>query len=153
MDLEALFPGRARTEHAATRDDMPLASFAVVHLAPADGEPHLYVTRGASEHGHEFALLSRRAFDGHVGLLTSVAYFQSFYGLEPGSTYKFAHGYFPGSTLNRLLVSARDDLPGFAWLVPITDDEEKYVRKHGAAALAERLARADLLAEERTPVV
>jgi hypothetical protein len=153
MDLDALFPGRSRSEHAPSRDDVPLASFKIVHVAPAGDEPHIYVTRGAAEHGHEFLLLSRKTFEGHVELLTSVAYFQSFYGLDVGSTYKFARGYYPGSTLNRLLVSAREVAPGFAWLIPITEDEEKLVRAKGAPALEELLASADTLAEDRPSVV
>lgn len=152
MDLSTIFPGRERFPHPPSRDDLPLASFQVVHVAPAADEPHAYVTEGASEHGHEFLVLSRRAFFGHVDLLTSVAYFQSFYGLDEGSIYKFARGYFPGSPLNRLLVSARKPVAGFAWLVPITEDEERFARAHGAGALEERLAAADVLAESRASV-
>ncbi len=152
MDLDALFPGRSRSEHPPSRDDVPLESFKIVHVAPTGNEPHVYVTQGASEHGREFLVLSRRAFEGHVELLTSVAYFQSFYGLDVGSTYKFARGYYPGSTLNRLLVSAREVVPGVACLVPITEDEEKLVRAKGAAALEELLASADTLAEDRPSV-
>jgi hypothetical protein len=152
MNLDALFPGRARSEHAPSRDDLPLASLKVLHVAPAGLEPHVYVTHGAAEHGREFLLLSRRAFEGHLDLLTSVAYFQCFYGLDVGTTYKFARGYFPGSTLNRLLVSSREVVPGFAWLVPITEDEEKLARSRGAGALEELLARVDTLAEDRSSV-
>ena len=103
MDLDALFPGQERTTHKPTRDDLPLAAFEVIHVA---GAPHVYVTRGAVEHGRDFALYAPKADAWLVDVLTSVAYFQSFYGLEVGQTYKFARGWLPGSMLNRFLVSS-----------------------------------------------
>lgn len=155
MDLDALFPGRARTAHEPARDDLPLEKFEVVHVEPADAsQPHVYLTLGAAEHGHEFVLLAPRAEDAWlVDVLTSVAYFQSFYGLEVGQTYKFARGWLPGSMLNRLLLHSKPEVDGFVRLVPITEDEEKHAKKHGAPALEERLARVDALAVDRSSVV
>jgi hypothetical protein len=154
MDLDALFPGRARTAHPSPRDDLPLASFSVVHVAPAAAaEPPVYRTQGAAEHGHEFVLLSPRQEDAWlVDVLTSVAYFQSFYGLEVGQTYKFAFGWLPGSQLNRLFAHSATEVQGFVRLIPITEDEEKLVKKQGAAALEGLLRGKDLLAVERPSV-
>jgi hypothetical protein len=150
MDLDALFPGCERTTHKPTRDDLPLASFEVIHVASA---PHVYFTRGAAEHGIEFALLAPKADAWLVDVLTSVAYYQSFYGLEVGQSYKFARGWLPGSMLNRLLVSTQELAPGVARLLPITEDEEKHAKRHGAPVLEALLAKVDALAVDRASVV
>jgi hypothetical protein len=149
MNLDVLYPGQERTTHKPTRDDLPLAAFEVIHVA---GAPHVYITRGAAEHGRDFALLSPKADAWLVDVLTSVAYYQSFYGLEIGQTYKFARGWLPGSMLNRLLVSSQELAPGVARLLPITEDEEKHAKRHGAPALEALLAGVDALAVDRASV-
>ncbi|MEZ0231092.1 MAG: hypothetical protein ACAI25_20925 [Planctomycetota bacterium] len=151
MDLSALFPGRETTSHPPPRDDLPLAKFEVVHVAPSGDEPHVYVTQGASEHGHEFLLYTPKSDPWFIDVLTSVSYYQSFYGLELGQTYKFARGWLPGSQLNRLLLHS-ERVGDFVRLVPITEDEEKLVKSQGAPALEARLQGADLLAVDRAPV-
>jgi hypothetical protein len=150
MDLDALFPGRERRSHGATRDDLPLERFEVVHVAPgAPGEAHVYLTQGAGETGSELVILSPREDAWLVDVLTSVAYFQCFYGFERGDAYKYARGWLPNSMLNRLLAASTSPVEGFLRLVPITEDEEKLAKKQGAAALEALLASVDPLAVDR----
>ncbi|HZU97618.1 MAG TPA: hypothetical protein VFF73_13040 [Planctomycetota bacterium] len=154
MDLDSVFPNHTRTEHKATRDDLPIADFKILHYAPRGEGPHFYLTHGAAENGSDFLLLSPREHAGHVDLLTSVAYYQCFYGLGVGSFYKYARGYFPESHLNRLYVSAGLPLAVPAlWLVPVTEDEEKFAKAKGTAELEKLLATIDPLDEKRSSVV
>jgi hypothetical protein len=158
--LERAFPGRALTRGPATdhaRQELPRLE--VARLAPArPGEPWVYSTLGAWEAtregplGEEFFLLSPKEDERHVETLSSVAYYHSFYGLEEGSVYRVARGWFFDSSCDRFFfVPPAGELAALEWLeatprvrflrcLPITQDEAEHLKAHGRASLDARFA-------------
>ena len=103
---------RAHLERFSPLEEMPataharevLPELAIVSAVPSGERPWLYATLGASEAtrdeptGLEFFLLSPSEERTHRDTLSSVAYFNSFYGLEAGRTFKVGRGWFPDAT-------------------------------------------------------
>jgi hypothetical protein len=157
--LSRAFPGRDLARVAATahaRQELPRLE--VARFAPArPGDPWVYSTLGAWEatrdgpFGEEFFMLSPKEDERHVETLSSVAYYHSFYGLEEGSVYRVARGWFFDSSCDRFLFVAPADFAGLEWLeaaprvrflrcLPITQDEAEHLKAHGRASLDARFA-------------
>jgi hypothetical protein len=165
--LGRAFPGRAIDELPGTahvRGELP--EFSIARIAPARGEPWVYASVGAwsanqqDAEASEFLIQSPIESPWHIDTLSTAGYFHSFYGLPRGKTLRIGWGWLPDATCQRMLVAdagvaACEGAPrvSFFRLVPITVDEEKFLKEQGQAALEARLARANLLDKKRASVV
>lgn len=153
--LARAFPGRtARVGPATAHAREALPELRVARLEPARaGEPWVYSTVGAwaatkeQGEGVEFVLLSPREDERHVETLSSVAYFHSFYGLDEGSVYRVARGWFFDSTCGSFFFTAPSEIAGLEWLpvggrrihflrcLPVSTEEAELAKKSGQEAL------------------
>lgn len=152
-------PEVLRLDRGPVRELPP--EFHILRFQPkARGDTWIYVTCGMSDASFEapleLHLFSPSEYEGHVELLTAVAHFHrtgARLGLE--HTVDFGRGWFAGSECSCGLVSLpyidgpeleRPQAPPLAaarclWLIPITERERAFKRKHGLETLEQEFER------------